>query len=424
MSWQSHLSDKHSWSNMFCEPKNDSLRIFRHTLNLMQHIGLEIRPKPKPIQVYCWQLFNLIIAIVGISFGGYCFWSNPLHLPNYCIIGLILFSITCFRVISKKGRHILHRLDELLLIVPNDQKSLLERHSRRWTFVLYTFTVIVAAYGLILQLVFNSTEVAKMLIPSALSDGHLAFTLGIIGFLTFEYFSVHILVNGVFYVNVQKVLKQHAVSMTKLTNSLKSAHGHKRAQLMHLITSLYIKHIKVKKSINSTLGVVPLMAFVELFIFYTTGISYIIIYQTGFTLFFMITCILGFTLFYTWFVYYLVCNANLATNELDTCYSKVIELLGDSTSSELQSVKEERALYRTVTCLGVESASAFGLFSIDSSLALSFPNAMIPFLVMIITGYNSMSNSTSNSETSDGPGNYSLVATSWVIYPFWLNYHS
>ena len=392
---------------MFCEPKNDSLQIFRHSLKLMQVIGLEIRPKPKTIQVYWWRLFNLIMATIAISFGGYCFWSNPVHLPTYCITGLIISAMICFLVTSKNGRKILIQLDELLLVIPSDQKSMLERHSRRWTIGLFAATVIVLAYGLIMPLVFNSTEVAKMLIPSALADDNLTL-LAIIGFLCFEYFSLHIIVNGLFYVNVQNVLKLHAISMIKMVNSLRSAHGQKRGQLMHLITALFITHTKVKKSINSTLGIVPLMAFIGLFIIYTGGISYVIIYQTGFTLFFMITSIYGFSLGYTLFVYYLVCNANGATNELDTCYSKVIELLDDSTSSENQSVKEERALYRTVTCLGVESASAFGLFEIDSSLTLSFPNAMIPFLVMIITGHNSISSS--NCDPSSVTGNNSSVS--------------
>ena len=257
--------------------------------------------------------------------------------------------------------------------------------------------------------VFKSTELAKLMIPYPVPDGYLGLVIDACGFLSFEYLLNPIMVNGVFYVNVQKALKEHAIVIAKRSTNTTSATGQKRSQQMQLITALYINHIKVKKLINSTLGVVPLTSFIGLFILYTDGITFVIIFQPGFSLLFLITCICGFAVFFTWFVYYLVCNGKRATEELEVCYIKITQLLADSTSSDNQSAKDERGLYRAITCLGVEQASAYGLFNIDETLTLSFPNAMIPFLVMIITGYNSMSGS--RTSTIGGVASNSTVGT-------------
>ena len=379
---------------MFQERK--SQHILRHNLNLMRIFGIEIRQNSTNVQTQLWRILNVILAIASITFYGHCWWYNPRHLPTYCAVSMTIMAVVYYRVTTKNGRKILNLLDDMMLILSKDQLSMIEKYSLRRVIGFWTSAIVLIVNSFIISFVIKSTEFSKLIVTYPLPIGYVGLAINEIAFITINYIGCHMLVNCVFYVNVQNVLEQHAISIGKLAKTTKSSYGQQRAQMIQLITNLYLYHIKVKQFVNSTLGVVPLMTFVTTFVLYMSGISHVIMFGSQFSTLFLITCIVSFAIFYTSINYYLVCNASRATNELEACYSKITVIVSHSNSSDSQMVKEERdALYRTITCIGIEPASAYGLFNIDPTLVLSFPNMMVPFLVMIITTIDSMSRQSS-----------------------------
>ena len=52
----------------------------------------------------------------------------------------------------------------------------------------------------------------------------------------------------------------------------------------------------------------------------------------------------------------------------------------------------QNALYRQVSSVELVKASAYGMFDIEYDLLLKFPNAVIPFTIMIVTIPNQIFN--------------------------------
>ena len=374
--------------------RHDSDQVLHHTLDLLRMFGFEIQPNSTRLGKYVGWMYrfaNGLFASISAIMLAVSLWTKPTHLPLYCVLMLIVTMIVTACVTMKNGRKILKSLDGLLNTLSGHQKDGLRKYGRRIVFGYEIGLIILTVFGLVVPFGFKSFEVSKLMVTFEMPDGYTGLVLDSLSFFSSAYPVMSCTTHVILYAMVQKILAQHAKGLRCLTASVTKSEDD-QSKLIDLITLRYVQHVNSKQFVNSTLGVVPLMMFIELFMFSTLGLSYVIIYQTGFSLFFVICCIGSYCLVSFIVVYFMVFSATTATDELEKCRSKIIEMI--ALSKNINCADEKKALYRLVTGLGTVESSAYGLFDVNSTLALSFPNAMIPFLVMILTSYSQLSTDT------------------------------
>ena len=139
--------------------------------------------------------------------------------------------------------------------------------------------------------------------------------------------------------------------------------------------------MEIKRTFNETLGLIPFAELAQVYSATITALSYVISNNVNFSTFFIVSCVCLMMFYMVSMVYYVVYSGSSTNITLTNARNAICDTLSEiGTNSEARN-----ALYRLVTSVELVKASAYGMFDIECDLALKFPNAVIPFTIMIVT---------------------------------------
>lgn len=384
--------------------RSEGTDVFAWTLTLLAYLGTDIRSrKTNAFYTFCkyWQVV-MVITSIGVLASS---WFYKLtHWPNYAAMASTISGLAGHLALKKHGKDIIRTMDTLLLAVDDECKNKFKKCDRGTAVTVVIKLMLMSLYGFVMPFGVKSHDYAKLMVSYELPPDFKGYLLESVHVLSLFYFMCLSVSAAFFYVCAFCVLQYHAYAIAKCAERAASNPEPVKGQLVGICRSLYKAHWTAKNNFNDTIGIIPFSLFGSLFFVFTTGISYVVIMKMKFELFFFITFIVGCTLYFILLAYYVAWHASKSTAAM----SQALAAIGELTSRYDMDCSEDtrrqcEGLHRLTLSHGLQpgetgdsaikviivsfcfSASAWRAFNIDCSILLTFPNALVPFTIMIIT---------------------------------------
>ncbi|KAI1288262.1 hypothetical protein HDE_09532 [Halotydeus destructor] len=192
------------------------------------------------------------------------------------------------------------------------------------------------------------------------------------------------------YTHFSAVLAYHCQLMSSLCKGILEDESKRHRRSYQYIMKLYSDHIEAKERMNELMSLTPFCSAAALFMTDLTGVSFIIVTGSKISKTLLFGGIVPSMAFVHLWGLRLCLAAGGATYRLKRAAKSILLVTSHEKPKETRAEKQTRKLlHRMVSTLDPEPARSYSLFSIDSSMALTFASQVLPFVVTVITAMSS-----------------------------------
>lgn len=303
--------------------------------------------------------------------------------------------LVCQQALLNAEPRLREALDTLAADLTRTEKATLRKYDRWLAFGWVSFFVLkVSIYGTVV-LVQGPEMLLNSIYDWQVDEATVYhYVFAVINILIYTIFVTGFIVSTVtFYALVEVMFGQYGANcvkaLNKRLNRKLAKHGpttNSKIENVQAIRGAYRKYNRLRKRVNSSIGLLPFLWALMLFVEISVGITEVIIHRDKYTKFAFVY--IFYEIFTFGSVFFAVCFQCENTNrQLTKEMLRGIRFIeSDKTDERFLLTCEKSSLLLEMAVDPIVYASGWNIFSLDKKLIFSFLGSVVPFSVMIITG--------------------------------------